>query len=129
MGEHLRGHSLPARCMQWEYHCQHIGTSGCKAALFLFWHGSLAITLLCIGKYIVCAQAQKGAELHLDWKPKGASFTHSKRKWRSQIMYGGKNHHLGYFDTKQQAMEAYERVSTMPNFAIAQFFSCPIKKG
>ena len=37
---------------------------------------------------------------------KGVSFVKAKKKYRAQIMFKKKVHHLGYFDTIEQAKEA-----------------------
>jgi hypothetical protein len=70
--------------------------------------GYLSASLMHLG--LLPVQAQASLELALERRPRGASFYHSKQKWRSQIMFGGKNHHLGYYDTQEQAMEVYEQV-------------------
>ena len=40
---------------------------------------------------------------------KGYCFSKYHKKWSAEIMANGKKNHLGYFDTKEQAREAYLR--------------------
>lgn len=40
---------------------------------------------------------------------KGYYFNKQEKKWKAYITLNGKTKHLGYFDTKQQAREAYLR--------------------
>lgn len=34
-----------------------------------------------------------------------------KRRWKAQITYDGKNHHLGFFNTAEEAHEAYKKAA------------------
>ena len=38
---------------------------------------------------------------------KGACWVSSKNRWKAQIRAGGKNRHIGYFDTEAEANAAY----------------------
>ena len=40
---------------------------------------------------------------------KGVSYHKSGKKYEAYIHYEGKKHHLGYFDTAEQAAEAYDK--------------------
>lgn len=42
---------------------------------------------------------------------KGVSWHSGKMKWRAQIAVYGKNSHMGYFDTPEEAHEAYSSAS------------------
>lgn len=39
--------------------------------------------------------------------PAGASWCKASRKWLAQVYVGGKNHHLGRFDSREDAYNAY----------------------
>lgn len=43
---------------------------------------------------------------------KGVSFYKRKHRWRAYIAVGGKPKHLGYFDTAEEAHEAYAETAT-----------------
>ncbi|KAK9810401.1 hypothetical protein WJX72_010170 [[Myrmecia] bisecta] len=43
-----------------------------------------------------------------DKGPVGASYSKVKNKWRAQIMRNNRNRHLGYFETKEEALAVYE---------------------
>lgn len=43
---------------------------------------------------------------------KGACWVEAKGRWKSQIRINGKNKHLGYFDSAEEAAEAYAVAAT-----------------
>ena len=45
--------------------------------------------------------------MHRNGKLVGCSYDKHKRKWQSQIRINGKKQHLGYFNTEQEAHNAY----------------------
>jgi hypothetical protein len=45
----------------------------------------------------------------------GASFSKSRDRWFSQIRIGGKHKWIGYFDTEQEAADAYRRAREEAN--------------
>lgn len=42
---------------------------------------------------------------------KGATWCKGRRKWQAQIGANGKNNHLGYYDTPEQAAQAYDEAA------------------
>lgn len=40
---------------------------------------------------------------------KGVSWWKSTSKWKAQISHGGKKYHIGLYETKEEARDAYER--------------------
>jgi hypothetical protein len=54
-------------------------------------------------------QAAEGRRIRQDPSGlKGVSFKARRGRWRAQIYFEGKTHHLGYFHTPQQAAQAYK---------------------
>lgn len=43
---------------------------------------------------------------------KGVNFYTDKRKWRAKIQVFGKQYHLGYYDTEEEASEVYKSFQT-----------------
>jgi hypothetical protein len=60
----------------------------------------------------VQAQAEHALEYPKQPKPRPASGFYgvyaNKKRWKAEIRYDSKNHHLGYFDTKEEAALAYD---------------------
>jgi hypothetical protein len=46
---------------------------------------------------------------HRAGKPAGCYFDKSRNKWLSQIRHGGKRYHVGYFNSQDEAVAAYNK--------------------
>lgn len=52
---------------------------------------------------------------------KGVIFFKPKQKWRASLQLKGKTHHLGYFETPQEASAAYQRAAVELHGQFARF--------
>lgn len=53
-------------------------------------------------------KANRGANRNSSSRHVGVSWIKAHQKWRAQIEYGGRNHHLGYFTTEDEAASVYQ---------------------
>lgn len=60
-------------------------------------------------RVVTVRQNQQNRVEHRNGKLVGASYNKRDKKWNSKIVINGKQKHLGYFDTEEQAHEAYMR--------------------
>ena len=51
---------------------------------------------------------QQNRDMHRDGKLPGCHFRKDIQRWQSQIWINGKNKHLGFYDTEQEAHERYK---------------------
>lgn len=69
----------------------------------------------------IASRAQNLANTRARSGLKGASWVTAKGKWKAQIRIGGKNCHIGYFGTEQEANAAYRAAAVKAHGEFARW--------